>query len=77
MLQIKRVQLKNRRAATSALVLALSLLTVSAASAAPRVHPHASPAAAPGIGGWLRSAVIEVLWKSGIRIDPNGAEGGH
>jgi hypothetical protein len=77
MVQIKKVQIKSRRAAISALVLALSLLTVSAAGAAPRVHPHASPAAAPGIAGWIRSAVIEVLSKSGIRIDPNGAEGGH
>ncbi len=65
------VQLKARRAAASVLVLALSLLTVSAAGAAPRVRPHIHPAA-PGIAGWIRSTVIDVLWKSGIRIDPNG-----
>ncbi|HEY0554347.1 MAG TPA: hypothetical protein VGG20_08765 [Thermoanaerobaculia bacterium] len=65
------VQLNARRAAASVLVLALSLLTVSAAGATPRVRPHTHPTA-PGIAGWIRSAVIDVLWKSGIRIDPNG-----
>ena len=66
------VQLKVRRAAASALVLALSLLTVSAAGATPRARPHTHTAAPAGVAAWIRSAVVDVLWKSGIRIDPNG-----
>ena len=71
------VQLMLRRAAASILVLALSLVTVSAAGAAPRVRPHQRPAASSGIAGWIRSTVVDVLWKSGVRIDPNGDPSGN
>ena len=66
-------QLKLRRAAACVLLSALVLSPVSA-GAATRVHTHPHPAAASGIGigAWVRSAVIDLLSKSGIRIDPNG-----
>jgi hypothetical protein len=71
-------QLKIRRAA-AVLVLA-SLLPVSTASAAPRLRPQPHHAAVSGFAGWIRSTVVEALWKAGIRIDPWGVEianGGH
>ena len=66
-------QLKLRRAAL-VLVLASALLPVSAASAAPRQRTHPRPAVSSGSGiaRWIQGTVIDLLAKSGIRIDPNG-----
>jgi hypothetical protein len=68
-------QPKARRAAASILVLALSLLTAASAHAATRARTQPrAVVASPGIAivDWVRSTVIQVLTKSGPRIDPNG-----
>jgi len=70
--EISMAQLNLRRAAAPVLLFALSLLPASAASAAPKGRAHVRPAVSSGIAGWLKSTVVDVLMKSGIRIDPNG-----
>jgi hypothetical protein len=64
-------QLKLRRAA-AVLVLALSLLPVSSAQAATRAHSHSAAAHGTGVVARVTRAVIDVLAKAGVRIDPNG-----
>ena len=68
---------KSRRTAAFVLILAVSLLPVSGAGAAARARTHpcpvvTSPSLEGEIAAWVKSTVIDVLNKSGIRIDPNG-----